>query len=102
MKDVLWKETCGVELLFIQCNPKVDFLTPLIPKPKPIPSRWTECNPIYIRCTLTLTSQCQADRQMDRQAVSNIHQKTFILRGYKSTVESNTIVLSAYRMYRHL
>ena len=56
--DVLRRGTCGVELFLFNATPPVDFLTPLIPSSKPIPTRWTECNPIQTKFTLTLTPQC--------------------------------------------
>ena len=52
----------GEELSRSNCSlfnttPQADFLIPLIPNSNPIPTRWTECNPIETKCTLTLTSQ---------------------------------------------
>ena len=79
---VLRRGACGVELFFIQFNLQVNFLTPLIPKPNPIPTRWMEYNPIETKCTVTLTSQCRPRKgghvgtrthgRTDRQGDSNI------------------------------
>ena len=55
----LGEELVGSNCSLFNATPQVDFLTQLIPNPNPIPTRWTESNPIETTCTLTLTSQCQ-------------------------------------------
>ena len=68
----LEEELVGSNCSLFNATPKVNFLTPLIPSPNHTPTKWTECNPIKTKCTLTLTSQCRAcnggltDRQTDR------------------------------------
>ena len=68
----LEEELVGSNCSLFNATPKFNFLTPLIPNPNHIPTKWMECNPIKTNCTLTLTSQCRActcgptDRQTGR------------------------------------
>ena len=61
-RTFLGQELMGSNCSLFNATPLVDFLTPLNPNPNPIPTRWTECNPIQTKCTLTLTPQCQPPR----------------------------------------
>ena len=67
--DVLRRGTCGIKSSLFNATPHVEFLTPLIPNPNPIPTKWMEYNPIKTKCTLTLTSQCWPHKggQTDRK-----------------------------------
>ena len=55
-------ELVGSNYFLFNATPQVDLLIPLIPNPNPIPTRWTECNPLETKCILILTSQCQLCR----------------------------------------
>ena len=68
--DVLRRGTCGVDLLFIQCNPTSWFSNPTNPEPLPHTYQMDRMQTIETKCTLTQpynVSQVRADRRTHRR-----------------------------------
>ena len=90
----LWSQ---IDLYSMQ-PPQVDFLIPLIPDSNSIPHRWTECNPIWTKCTLTLTSQCRPRKvgQTDKQKGQKLYVPDLSMRRHEKGKERHVKVLTVF------